>query len=250
LKRALIILGILVVAAVGLAFWQGWPGQAPPENELRLSGKIQTTETDVAFRIPGKIAALKVEEGQEVTAGKVVAELEKQDLQQELEVAEAKVALAQATPRPTNIKNAELRVARAYRDLAKIRLEYATLASPVNGLVLVRPASPGEVVNVGATVLTVGDLDNIWFEGYLPETDLARVRFGQEAAVTTDSYPGKEYRGRVSFIAAKPEFTPKTVETQKERGMLVYRVKIRMPNPNRELKPGMPARAVLRLEKQ
>jgi HlyD family secretion protein len=103
---------------------------------------------------------------------------------------------------------------------------------------------------VGATILSVGDLDNIWFEGYLPETFLAKVRHGQKADVTIDTYPGKKYPGTVAFIADKAEFTPKSVETYKERVMQVYRTKISLANPNHELKQGMPAEALIYLEGQ
>jgi HlyD family secretion protein len=73
-------------------------------------------------------------------------------------------------------------------------------------------------------------------------------RWGQPASLTTDSYPGKAYPGRISFIASKAEFTPKSVQTERERVTLVYRIKIDVDNPNYELKPGMPADATIELE--
>ena len=66
--------------------------------------------------------------------------------------------------------------------------------------------------------------------------------------VTTDSYPGKVYNGRVTFISSEAEFTPKQIQTQQERVKLVYRVKIELENPNRELKSNMPADAEIVLE--
>jgi HlyD family secretion protein len=134
--------------------------------------------------------------------------------------------------------------------LAQTRLGYATIISPVNGVVLVRPMEPGMTAAVGSPVLTLGDLDNIYFEGYIPETDLAKVKFGLKAYVTTDAYPGKRYPAWVSFISSKAEFTPKTVETFKERVTLVYRTKIRAQNLKYDLKPGMPAEAVILLDSQ
>jgi HlyD family secretion protein len=132
--------------------------------------------------------------------------------------------------------------------LAQTRLGYATITSPVNGVILVRPMEPGMTAAVGAPVLTVGDMDNIYFEGYIPESDLAKVKFGMKAYVTTDAYPGKKYPAWVSLINSKAEFTPKTVETYKERVTLVYRTKIRAKNLNYDLKPGMPAEAVILLD--
>ncbi len=144
----------------------------------------------------------------------------------------------------------EFQQAKAALDLALTRLGYATITSPVTGVVLVRPMEPGMTAAVGAPVLTLGDMDNIYFEGYIPETDLAKVKFGMKAEITTDSYPGKRYPAWVSFINSKAEFTPKTVETYKERVTLVYRTKIRAKNLNYDLKPGMPAEAVIFLDSQ
>jgi HlyD family secretion protein len=96
-------------------------------------------------------------------------------------------------------------------------------------------------------VVTLADLDNIWLRAYINETDLGKVRWGQSVLVTTDTYPGKSYRGRISFISSGAEFTPKSVETHAERVTLVYRIKIDVENPNHELKPGMPADAVIQL---
>jgi HlyD family secretion protein len=143
---------------------------------------------------------------------------------------------------------ADFKQAQANLSLALTRLGYATITSPVNGVVLVRPMEPGMTAAVGAPVLTLGDMDNIYFQGYIPETDLAKVKFGMKAYVTTDAYPGKKYPAWVSFISSKAEFTPKTVETYKERVTLVYRCKIRAQNLNYDLKPGMPAEAVILLE--
>ena len=77
--------------------------------------------------------------------------------------------------------------------------------------------------------------------------DLGKVRLGQEVTVTTDSHPHKQYQGRISFIASKAEFTPKSVETHAERVNLVYRIKIDIANTGHELVPGMPADASMAL---
>ena len=126
-------------------------------------------------------------------------------------------------------------------DLSRIKLAYTTLTSPLDGVILVRQAELGEVMSPGTPVVTVADLVHIWVRVYLPETDLGKVKWGQEVSVKTDTYPGKTYKGRVSFISSEAEFTPKSVQTEKERVTLVYRVKVDVENTNLELKPGMPA---------
>jgi HlyD family secretion protein len=96
-------------------------------------------------------------------------------------------------------------------------------------------------------VVTLADLSKVWLRAYLEEADLGRLKVGQKAWITSDSNPGKKLEGRVAFIASEAEFTPKSVQTRKERAKLVYRIKIDVPNPSMELKPGMPADAEIEL---
>jgi membrane fusion protein YbhG len=130
---------------------------------------------------------------------------------------------------------------------ARIQLDHTILRAPFAGVALVRQAEIGEVVSPGTPVFTFADLKHIWLRAYVAETDIGRIRWGESAAVTADSLPGKTFTGSISFISSKAEFTPKSVETHKERVTLVYRIKIDIYNPNYELKPGMPADARLSL---
>ncbi len=161
--------------------------------------------------------------------------------------ARERLSLLKSGPRKETIDQARarLRSAEEILALAETRLGYATLVSPVNGLVLSKNIEPGEQVAAGTPIITVGMLDEVWVRAYISETDLGRVMVGQKATVTTDSYPDKKYPGRISFISSEAEFTPKSVQTEKERVKLVYRIKIVIPNPKRELKPGMPADATI-----
>ena len=137
--------------------------------------------------------------------------------------------------------------ARESLKLAEIILSYTILRAPYNGVVLTRQAELGEVMLPGAPVVTIADLDHVWMRGYLNETDLGRVRLGEAAAISTDSYPNRKYEGHISSIASQAEFTPKSVETHSERVTLVYRIKIDVYNPTHELVPGMPADANIEL---
>lgn len=143
------------------------------------------------------------------------------------------------------VRRANLQLAQEHLEMARVNLSYTILSAPVSGVVLVRQAELGEVVAPGTPVVTIADVDRLWMRGYINETDLGRVRWDQPAVVRTDTYPDKEYHGRVSFISSQAEFTPKSVETYKERVTLVYRIKINLENPNHELKPGMPAEAII-----
>lgn len=157
---------------------------------------------------------------------------------QALELAAVRnIGLAQA-----NIHNAEEAVT-----MARIILGYTTLVAPFDGVILVRQAELGEIAVPGTPVVTLADLDHVWLRAYINEPDISRVRLGGEATVTTDTYAGRKYRGRISFISSSAEFTPKTVETHAERVTLVYRIKIDVDNPTHELVPGMPADAAIEL---
>lgn len=155
------------------------------------------------------------------------------------------LTLTRKGPRRERIDQARarLREAEAAVALAEEQLGYATLTAPAAGMVMAKHIEPGEQVAPGTPVITIGELENVWVRAYIAETDLGKVKLGQATRVRTDTWPGKTYDGQVSFISSEAEFTPKNVQTQKERVKLVYRIKITVPNPNRELKPGMPADA-------
>jgi len=142
---------------------------------------------------------------------------------------------------------AEIKRARAELAVIESQLEDTVAMSPVDGVVLVKATEVGEVVAAGTTVVTVGDIDHPWLRGYIIEQDLGRLKLGGKVKVTTDSFPGKIYWGRVSFISSEAEFTPKQIQTPEERVKLVYRIKIDIDNPVHELKANMPADAEILL---
>ncbi len=163
--------------------------------------------------------------------------------------AKAQYELVRIGPRIEDIQQGEARVAqaRAALKLAETQLSYAEIVSPLTGVVLSKNIEPGEYVSPGTAVVTVGDLVNVWLRAYIEEPDWQRVKVGQRAQITTDARPGKTFEGRVSFIAQDTEFTPKNVQTQEERVKLVVRIKIDILNRDMQLKPGMPADAVIDL---
>jgi HlyD family secretion protein len=158
--------------------------------------------------------------------------------------------LVEEGPRREQIEQSRARVRQAKEalELARTRLSYAKIASPLSGVVLSKNVEPGDYVAPGTPVVTVGSLKDPWLRAYIEETDLGRVKVGQAVEVTADTYPGKKYAGRISFIAPQAEFTPKSVQTRKERVKLVYRIKVDVANPDMELKPGMPADGAIKIQ--
>jgi len=151
--------------------------------------------------------------------------------------------LVKKGPRNEDIEDGKAQVeqAQASLRLTETQLSYTVLHSPIPGVVLVKSGETGEVVNPGTSILTIADIESVWLKAYIPEPDLSRTKWGQEVSITTDLKPQKIYKGKISFISSQAEFTPKQIQTEKERVTLVYRIKIDIPNPDRELKPGMPA---------
>ncbi|GAB4549264.1 MAG: efflux RND transporter periplasmic adaptor subunit [Anaerolineae bacterium] len=160
-------------------------------------------------------------------------------------VAEARLASVKAGPMPEEIAIAEAQVQQAGAALAslQVQLDKRKLTAPRDGVILSRPAEPGELANPGATLMSLGDLDRVTLTVFIPETQIGRVRVGQTAYVEVDAYPGETFEGRVTFIAPEAEFTPKNVQTREERVNLVFAVKIALDNAGHRLKPGMPADA-------
>jgi HlyD family secretion protein len=194
------------------------------EENLKLvqTGPRQEDIDQQKAAVAGARAALKLSEAQRI------------DLQRHIE--------------EIGFRKSEIARAQKSADVQDVELADRILYAPFDGLVLTKSAEIGEVLAAGAAVVTVGDIDHPWVRAYVAEQDLGRIHNGMAASVATDSFPGKTYKGKISFIASDAEFTPKTIQTQEERTKLVYRIKVECENPNRELKNNMPADVTIRIE--
>ena len=222
---------------------------------LYRNDDISTAQYDLArTRFTSTAAALQKAEEQ-------LALVQEGPRKEQIEAARAQVAQAQANLQLTDASRLELKrleqelvtrraqseQARAQVSVVDAQLADAVSISPINGVVLVKSAEAGEVLAAGTTYLTVGETDRPWLRAYINEQDLGRVKLGAPARVTTDSFPGKIYPGRIVFISSEAEFTPKQIQTPEERVKLVYRIKIEVENPGYELKLNMPAEAEIPL---
>ncbi|NJD68580.1 MAG: hypothetical protein C3F12_06975 [Candidatus Methylomirabilota bacterium] len=321
---------IALLALTGAAAIAGW-GLVRDKgggNSLVANGTIEATEVEVSSKLPGRLAQLLVDEGDQVRTGQVIARLDTAEF--EAEAAQARAALARAEaqlkellagsrtqeieearanlqqaednlrlarddwerfdnllkegaisvqerdratnrmevamsqvkaarerydlvrvgPRPEVIEAArhERDRARAALAMAEVRLRDAAMSAPLSAIVLTKRAEQGEVVNPGFPIVILIDPDDLWLRVYIPESEIGLVKIGQEAAITVDSFPSRRFGGKVVEISSKAEFTPRTVQTKKERVNLVFGVKIRLDNHERLLKPGMPADTEIRTD--
>jgi RND family efflux transporter MFP subunit len=115
----------------------------------------------------------------------------------------------------------------ALRSPSQVSSEVA-LPAPVSGTVIERAANPGEVIEMNKTVLRVADLSSVWVIGQVYEKDLTRVQVGSGASVTSDAYPERIFRGRVSYVDPQLDAATRTAQ-----------VRIDMANPGQALKIGM-----------
>ena len=183
----------------------------------------------------------------------LVNQVHSAEAQYEMAVAGVAVAIAKldevkAGPTPEEIVVAEAQIAQAQAAVSALQtqIDKMTLHTPISGVVTSRSAHAGEAALPGITLLTVANLDEVKLTIYIPENELGRVYLGQEVEVQVDSFPGRVFTGTVSYIAQQAEFTPKNVQTKEERVNMVFAVRVRLPNPDHLLKPGMPADASLR----
>jgi multidrug resistance efflux pump len=162
-------------------------------------------------------------------------------------VAEAKLTELKAGPTAEEVAVAEAQVAQAEAAVSGLqnRIDKMTLRSPMAGVVTSRSVHSGEAALAGVTLLQIANLDELKLTVYIPENQLGRVYLGQNIQVQVDSFPGRVFTGTVSYISQQAEFTPKNVQTDKERVNTVFAVRVRLPNPGHLLKPGMPADALV-----
>lgn len=146
---------------------------------------------------------------------------------------QAKAAVAQA--------QAGVKQAQAALDLIDAQIQKLTILAPMDGVILSRVAEPGEFLQPGAVALTLADLSNLTITVYIPEDQYGRIRLGQAAQVSVDSFPGEVFAAHVIYISDQAEFTPRNVQTVEGRNSTVYAIKLKVEDPAGRLKPGMPA---------
>lgn len=219
-KQLRIIPILLIVAAIGVGLIWRWTrpvGAAP----FTATGTVEATEVNIASELTGRVKDVLVREGDQVTAGQELVRLDDSILQLQYRQGGA-----------------------ADQQLIQEQIQRTVIKAPINGTVVRRVIQPGEVAVAGASLMVVADLNNLDLTVYILERDIGSVRVGQTVDITSDSLPGQVIQGTVSSINSKAEFTPRNVQTTKDRLALVFGVKVQVYSDGR-LKPGMPVDARL-----
>ncbi|RVG81158.1 secretion protein HlyD [Sinorhizobium meliloti] len=321
--RKVAILVAIVAAGLAGAWWFDLParlGFAREPRQAVLYGNVDIRQVSLGFRVSGRIAELRVDEGDSVKAGDVIATLDAEPFRQVVGAAEAEAEVTRATlaklragaraaeiaqaratheERLAELENAKLAFERAKQlrpngtisqaeldqanasraaadararsarealvlleegnraediaaaaaqanaatakaDSARISLEDTQLAAPSDGVILSRVRETGAIVSPADIVYVLSLTEPVWVRAYVAEPDLGRVHPGMKVTITSDTAPDRIYEGTVGFISPVAEFTPKSVETPELRTDLVYRLRIVIANPGKDLRQGMP----------
>lgn len=321
--RKVAILIAVVAAALAGAWWFDLPARLGFPGEPRqavLYGNVDIRQVSLGFRVSGRIAELRVDEGDSVKAGDVIARLDAEPFRQALGAAEADAEAARATlaklkagaraaeiaqasatheERLAELENAKLAYERAKQlrpngtisqaeldqanasraaadararsarealvlleegnraediaaaaaqanaatakaESARISLDDTQLAAPSDGVIISRVRETGAIVSPADIVYVLSLTEPVWVRAYVAEPDFGRVHPGMKVTITSDTAPDRNYEGTVGFISPVAEFTPKSVETPELRTDLVYRLRIVIANPGKDLRQGMP----------
>ncbi len=236
-------------------------------------GVVQGRATAKSYGVPGgglgqmeekMRAQLQAIQANYDVAQKRLAEVKRGATKDELDQSRARVAAAEAQqaqlqaqldqlnsgarPEQLAAAQAQIEVAQAQADqsaaaidVLKVQIDKLTLKSPLTGVIFQRSIEPGEVVMPGASLMTIGDLTNLYIVVYVSESRYGEVKLGQAVQIKVDSFPGQTFTGTVSHIADQAEFTPRNVQTAEGRATTVFAVRVDVTNVNGQLKPGMPA---------
>ena len=177
------------------------------------------------------------------------ARAQRDSSQQSYEAAKQVYVLAVKGPREEDIAAARAAVQSAEAALAFAQQQFndTRLYAPADGIVEDRILEPGDMASPSTPVYTIALTDPLWVRAYVPETELGRVVLGMRADITTDSAPGRTYRGWIGYLSPTAEFTPKTVESPELRTRLVYQLRVYVCDPRNDLRLGMPATTTIDL---
>lgn len=271
MKKTILIIILLAGIICGIYLYQN--RKKPNPNELELFGNIEIRQVDLSFRVEGKIEKMLVEEGDYVKKGQLIAYLDSTNYKANYEKSLAEIQLNKATNANAQSKykrnvplcqdgttaqvdcddmlnavktsKSAIDAATATSKSAKQNLKDSKLYAPENGIIMTRIQEPGAVAEPSQPIYTMAKTEPVWVRAYIPETNLANVKYGMKAKVYTDTVNPKtgahrEYIGQVGYISPVAEFTPKTVQTQDLRTDLVYRIRVYVTDVDEYLRQGMP----------
>ena len=172
----------------------------------------------------------------------IVARQDYDDAATKAEVARKAYEELEHGSRPEDVAAARAAVDREEQRLRYLRRqrEETVVKAPAGGVIQSLDLRPGDLVPANRPVASILEPSQLWVRVYVPEPRLGLVRVGQEAAISVDTFKGREFPGRVVEIRDRAEYTPRNVQTVDQRSEQVFGVKVAIDGAP-ELKPGMAA---------
>jgi len=232
MKKIIILLFFLGIA--GGLVWR-----SVSEKDFLYAGTIEAVEVDLSSRLSSVIKSYGVREGERVTRGQILAELTCDDIILEADLTENNFRRAQKLYKTGAISKEKFDKLKYARDNARLRLSWCKIKSPINGRVLYKYMEEGELVAPGGKLITVADLSRMYVYFYVPQPMIYKLKPGMKITAYLPEANMKKFAGKIEKINEEAEFTPRNVQTRKERERLVYGVKVVFENKSEELKPGM-----------
>lgn len=225
------VLVILVLVVVSLLFLR--------RGAFHYSGVMEAVEIDLPARISDTLKEVYGEEGDKVVKEQFLAEFDCEEIGIKEDIARKEYERAARLLKTTAGSQENYDLKKSNYDRAALYKSWCEIKSPIDGKILYRYYEAGEFVPAGRKVFTVADLSKIDAWVYVEHNKLASLRTGMKVIGYLPE-ADKTFEGVISTINDEAEFTPKNVQTRKERERLVYGVKTRFVNDeNLTLKPGM-----------
>ena len=196
-------------------------------RHMTFSGTMEMTEHVLGAKVPGRLTSLTVDEGDLVKKGQLLASLDRYD-QAKKDYDRVGVLYKNGGANQQTL------------EYARLTMEDQQVIAPIDGVVLVKDLETGEIVPAGGGVVVIGDTHDQWVKIYVSEDAVHQLALGQPASIYVDGAKDP-YKGHVTFISDKAEFTPRNVQTPEERVTQTIAVKITVDDPDANLHAGVSA---------
>lgn len=196
-------------------------------KNMTFSGTLEMTEHVLGAKVAGRLTALNVREGDMVSKGELLATFDRFE-QTRKDYARTGVLYQNGGADQQSL------------EYARLAMEDQQIVSPLDGLVLVKSAEAGEIIPAGGGVVVVGDLHEQWVKIFVPEDLMHHISINQQAIIALDG-TDKTYKGHVTYVADKAQFTPRNVQTPDERVTQTFAIKIAVDNADENLHAGVAA---------
>lgn len=242
-------------------------------ERIEATGTIEAIQVNVSGKMGGQIKSLLGKEGAAVRLGDTLAVMDHEMLDLQLRQSRAGLELARiqyendrkddqrtselfqkgsVTQKQRDDVNARFRAsgarleqARTAADMIRKNISDCYVTAPLAGMITNSTYEIGETAGPGSILFAISKMDTVELVVYVNEKELGYVKLGQDAEIRIDSFKDKAFSGKVVYISPQAEFTPKNIQTKQDRVKQVFGVKLNIPNPEQQLKAGIPADATI-----